>query len=467
MDAAEIRNMVNRREFLTLLSAAAAAMGADLAFGAEDERPPNIILIMGDDCSAGEIGCYGNERHRTPHLDRMAEEGVKFETCWCTPLCSPTRAEIMTGRYGFRTRWYHNLMKVQEPLTQRSTIFSQFLKEAGYATAVSGKWQLIGMPPEYGFDESYIWAYENYLPEGVKHTGLYERPGKPERYWHPCILRNGKYVETKPDDYGPDLFSDFVIDFAKRNHDRPFFAYYPMTLTHGPFYPTPDSLQPGQKKQANNMDENFGANIEYMDKVVGKIVNSLEDMGLGRRTVVLFTTDNGTATRGKGSDTERGCRVPLIAYAPGIVKPLGSCPELVDFSDILPTLLDFAGTKVPGDYVIDGRSFAPLLRGEEYEPREWIFSYLADSRMLRDKRWLLEGDGTFYDCGDSRDGTGYKDVTDSDDPEVVAARKRFDEILADLPAPGPEDPLLVEFRNRKRPGRPQPKKQPQAEKAEE
>jgi arylsulfatase A len=231
-----------------------------------------------------------------------------------------------------------------------------------------------------------------------------------------------------------------------------------MTLTHGPFYPTPDSLQPGQKKQAHNMDKNFGANVEYVDKVVGKIASALDDMDLSRRTVVLFTTDNGTATRGKGSDTERGCRVPLIAHAPGIVKPVGSCPELVDFSDILPTLLDLAGTKVPEDYTIDGRSFAPLLRGGEYEPREWIFSYLADKRMLRDKRWLLEGDGTFYDCGDSRDGTGYKDVTDSDDAEVVAARERFDKILADLPAPSPDDPLLVEFRNRRRP-RPRQKKQ--------
>lgn len=448
MKECETRDTFNRREFLALLSAATAAVGAEWTFGSESERPPNIILIMADDCGAAEIGCYGNTVHQTPHLDELAKTGVMFKTCWCTPLCSPTRAEIMTGRYGFRTRWYHNNMKIHEPLSQGNTIFSQFLKEAGYDTAVAGKWQLFGMPPEYGFDEWFIWAYENYLPEGVVHKGAYERPGKPERYWHPCILKNGELVDTKPDDYGPDLYANFVIDFAKRHADRPFFAYYPMCLTHNPFYPTPDSLEPGQEKQVHSTD-NFRANVEYMDKIVGRIVEALEDADLRQRTVVIFTADNGTATRGKGYAGEVGCRVPLIVSGPGQVKPLGPCDELVDFSDVLPTLLDLAGTKAPPGYVIDGRSFAPLLRGEGYEPREWIFSYLADKRMLRDKRWLLEGNGKFYDCGDSRDGTGYKDVTDSEDPEVIAARKRFDEILATKPAPGPDDPLLMEFRKRR------------------
>ena len=140
---------------------------------------------------------------------------------------------------------------------------------------------------------------------------------------------------------------------------------------------------------------------------------------------------------------------------PRPVKAIGPCDELVDLSDVLPTLMDFAGVKLPAGYVVDGRSCAPLLLGKSYKPREWIFSYLADKRMLRDKRWLLEGDGRFYDCGDSphgllaqasSGGTGYRDVTDSDDPEVVAARKRFAEILADKPAPGPDDPLTRKFR---------------------
>jgi len=461
-------NTITRRDFLALTAMGSAASlwpkrafskirrkKADSAKAATSPREGglNLIVIMADDCSAGEIECYGNQKHKTPNLDALARTGVMFKTCWCTPLCSPTRAEIMTGRYGFRTRWYHNNMKVPEPLSKNNKIFAQILKEAGYATAIAGKWQLFGTQKEYGFDESCIWAYENYLPKGVTHKGAYEQPGKPARYWHPCILKNGQYVPTNPDDYGPDIYTDFLIDFMKRHKAEPFLLYYPMCLTHGPHYPTPDSLTTKKDKMQHSR-ENFKADVEYMDKLVGRIVKALDDFGLRERTVIFFTTDNGTGGRGKGQAKEIGCRVPMIVNCPGVVKAIGPCDELVDFSDVLPTLVELAdfgelsraAADLPKEYVIDGHSFAPLLLGKSFKGREWIFSYLADKRMLRDKRWLLEGDGRFYDCGNSRDGTGYKDVTDSNDPEVVAARKRFTEILADKPAPGPDDPLLRKFR---------------------
>ncbi|MBN2307385.1 MAG: sulfatase-like hydrolase/transferase, partial [Candidatus Hydrogenedentes bacterium] len=195
------QGMISRRGFLRGAAAAGVAGAAGCIRRANGaRRRPNLIVLMGDDCSARELGCYGHPEHQTPHLDALAADGVMFETCWCTPLCSPTRAEMMTGRYGFRTRWFHNNMKAPEPLSENNLVFSRMLKEAGYATGVSGKWQLFGMPPEYDFDEWFIWAYEDYLPEGVKHTGAYEHPGKPERYWHPCILRNGELVPTKPED---------------------------------------------------------------------------------------------------------------------------------------------------------------------------------------------------------------------------------------------------------------------------
>jgi arylsulfatase A len=154
----------------------------------------------------------------------------------------------------------------------------------------------------------------------------------------------------------------------------------------------------------------------------------------------LFTGDNGTGGQGKGQPTELGARVPMIANCPGTVKPLGVNDELVDLSDIFPTLMDFAGAKIPKGHIIDGQSFAPLLRGEKGSTREWIYSYLGDRQILRTKRWLLEDNspnhpGRFYDCGDSRDGTGYKEVTNSTAPEVLTAKKRFKEILADKPLP--------------------------------
>jgi arylsulfatase A len=335
-------------------------------------------------------------------------------------------------------------MKLPESLARNNKIFSQILKEAGYSTAVAGKWQLPGTQKEYGFDESCIWAYENYLPKGVRHTGAYEQPGKPSRYWHPCILKNGRYLPTRPDDYGPDIFTDFLIDFARRHRQGPFLLYYPMCPTHGPHYPTPDSLK-DEKEKMHNSRENFKANVEYIDKLVGRIAEALDELGLRDNTVLFFTTDNGTAGTAKNKPKEIGCRVPMIVNCPGVVKAIGACEELVDFSDVLPTLAELAGVKLPKDYVIDGRSFARLLLGKSYEPREWIFSYLADKRMLRDKRWLLEGDERFYDCGNSRDGTGYRDVTNSKEPEAVAARKRFARILTDKPAPGPDDPLMRKY----------------------
>lgn len=433
---------MTRRNFLALAGMEAPAVLWPVRAHAKPVRKKlNLIVIMADDCSANEIGCYGSQKHKTANLDALGKSGVMFKTCWCTPICSPTRAEIMTGRYGFRTRWYHNSMKVPESLAKNNKIFAQILQEAGYATAIAGKWQLPGTQKEYGFDESCIWAYENYLPKGVKHTGAYEQPGKPSRYWHPCILKNGRYVPTKPDDYGPDIFTDFLIDFARRHKEGPFLLYYPMCPTHGPHYPTPDSLT-NEKEKMRNSKDNFKANVEYIDKLVGRIVEALDELGLRENTVLFFTTDNGTAGIAKNRPKEIGCRVPMIVNCPGGVKARGPCDELVDFSDVLPTLVELAGANLPKGYVIDGRSFAPLLLGKRYEPREWIFSYLADKRMLRDKRWLLEGDGRFYDCGDSRDGTGYSDVTDSKDPEVTAAKKRFAGILADKPAPGPDDPLM-------------------------
>jgi len=134
----------------------------------------------------------------------------------------------------------------------------------------------------------------------------------------------------------------------------------------------------------------------------------------------------------------------MIVHCPGRVKAVGPCDELVDFSDVLPTLADLAGAELPRDWVLDGKSFAPVLRGEP-GPREWIFSCYATRRFLRDKRWLLDGDGKLWDCGTSRSGEGYKDVTKSTDPEVAAARARFAKILKGLPAPDPDDPLAVKY----------------------
>jgi arylsulfatase A len=417
--------------------------------GAE-QKQPNLIVIMADDLGAKELSCYGHEKHETPHLDRLAKTGVQFNTAYTACICHPTRFEIMTGQYASNNGVYHfagraggpNPDSPEEQIVNHLT-FGKVLKQAGYATAQAGKWQLTGKVPtlvyENGFDEYCMWAYAHNLPEGVKHTGGFEGGTKTSRYWHPSILKNGKKLPTTMDDFGPDIYTDFVIDFARRHKEGPFFIYYPMALTHSPYYSMPPS-NPDAKEKFRHSKDKFQENVEYMDTLVGRIVEALDQMGIREDTIVMFTGDNGTGGEGKGQPTELGARVPMIVNCPGRVKPIGLSGALVDTSDVMPTLVELAGANLPEGHPIDGKSLAPILRGEKADVREWIFSYLADRRVLRTKRFLLEKNspsdyGQLYDCGSSRDGTGYKDVTNSTDPEVLAVKKKFDEILATQPVP--------------------------------
>lgn len=409
-------------------------------------QPPNVILILADDLGAKELSCYGNTKHKTPNLDRMASEGVRFETFYAMPLCTPTRVCLMTGQYGF----HNGFLGMQDPAFKppgnslRADIGNHFthadlMKSKGYATAQVGKWQLSGKLPtlvrDAGFDEYLMWAYDHNLPEGVKHPGK-ENGGKASRFWHPSLIRNGEYLPTTPDDYGPNMFNDFVLDFAKRNKTKPFFVYYTSVLTHGPHLETPDPNNPGQRWPAG-----FKSNLEYLDHLMGQLFAGLKVEGLDENTLVIFVGDNGTGSDGKGTTTELGARVPCIIRGPRVQHGVVS-RALGDLTDIMVTLADVSGAELPKDIPFDGHSLGPVLRGEKEFHRDWIYSHLDDGRVLRNSRWLIEiakaGKGErFFDCGESRDGSGYTDVTNSTDPEVVNARKRFADILASMPEPKP------------------------------
>lgn len=415
---------------------------------AAEAKRPNLILILADDLGAKELGCYGNKEHRTPNLDRLAANGVKFETCFTSPVCHPTRFTIMTGQYGCHHGIYNFSGKrggpekgdPRENIANHVT-FGTLLKAAGYATAIAGKWQLSGSQPtlirECGFDEYCMWGFGGYYTREDKRRVEEARIDFRSRYWHPSVVRNGQWVPTTADDYGPDIHQAFVLDFIRRHKDGPFFVYYPMCLTHSPWEPSPDTkatATPGKKRP-----DNFTANVEYMDKLVGNLVAELERLGLGENTILLFTGDNGTGGDGKSQATERGARVPMIASGGG-VKRRGNTQELTDTSDILPTLVELAGATLPTDRPIDGHSYAAFLRGQTDATRDWIFAFQADRRILRTKRWLLEDNsplhwGQLFDCGDGRDGLGYKNVTESADPAAVAAKAKFNSLLETLPAP--------------------------------
>jgi arylsulfatase A len=417
-------------------------------------KRPNLIFIMADDLSARELSCYGHGTHHTPVLDHLAKTGVQFKTCWATPLCLPSRAELMTGRYGFRTGWYHNVLQ-GDVLVRSHRLFSTLLKEAGYATAICGKWQLKGLASHHGFDEHCLWeGYGSF--DGPVEVGT-RQAGRAARYWHPAIVKDGEPVPTTDTDYGPDICADFLLDFVRRNKHRPFLVYHPMVLPHrswdfeaerSGYLPVPEVDRQG-RQTGTKVPGSLKSNVEYIDILMRRLVGGLEEAGLRQNTIIFFTSDNGTSHYGKGStEKEQGLRVPMIVNCPRLVRPSGAVETLIDFSDVLPTLCELAGIKLPAAYVIDGHSFAPVLRGETYKEREWIFSFLLDRRFLRDQRWLLDGDGRFYDCGNRRDEQGYKDVTDSADPEVVAAHQRFQTILHNLPPAPPE--LAEQARQKKR-----------------
>lgn len=426
------------------------------------QRPPNIILILADDLGAKELSCYGSTRHQTPHLDRLAAEGVRLETCYANPLCTPTRVTLMTGQYGC----HNGFLGMQNPAfkppagSPQASIGNHFtladlLKSRGYATALAGKWQLSGTLPslihDAGFDEYRMWAYDHNLPEGIRHPaheGGGQR-GNTSRYWHPCILENGRYLPTTPDDFGPDLFNRFVIDFAQRHTSQPFFVYYTSVLTHGPRVETPVPGHPGERREAG-----LKSNLEYLDHLMGELLAALQTSGLEENTLVIFIGDNGTAGDGKGTLTELGARVPCIIRGPGVQRGLVS-RAVGDLTDIMPTLAELSGAALPGDRPFDGHSLLPVLRGTREFHRDWIYSHLDDGRIIRDARWLLEIDKggqreRFFDCGDCRDGSAYRDVSDSADPEVRQARERFAAVLASLPEPRPHAAASASGRGRQK-----------------
>jgi arylsulfatase A len=210
-----------RRPFVAVLCTFALMLTAAASAA---ERRPNVVLIMADDFGFECVTANGGQSYQTPHLDRLAATGVRFEHCYVQPLCTPTRVQLMTGIYNVR-----NYLKFGV-LDPAAVTFSQLLKSAGYTTGITGKWQLRldktkGLPQHFGFDESFLW----------------QQTRRPPRYANPGLELNSEEIDYTKGEYGPKLINDFALDFITRHRERPFLLYYPMILTHDPFQPTPDS----------------------------------------------------------------------------------------------------------------------------------------------------------------------------------------------------------------------------------
>ena len=421
----------------------------------ESTRRPNIVFILLDNIGKDWFRCYGSQEDVTPNIDQLAYTGLKFRTFYVTPVCSTTRTMLLTGRYPFTTGWHthHDSAIYGGGFLDwnREVTFARILRDAGYATCISGKWQINDLfdPAQsdalvrHGFQEYCIW------PEG--------RPGHPahkKRYWNAYVIQDGKRIDTTGR-FGPDIFTDYAIDFMRRHRDEPFLVYYSAILSHIPVTTTP--MSPDEEASPR---EKFAAMIRYADHLVGRMTQALDELGIRDNTLVFIATDNGTDNgtdqgygqslggrlHGRISDegiyslAERGINVPLIVHCPGWIRQGRESDALLNAADILPTLADLAHASLPQGLKIDGRSFAPILRGEGDASwkRPWTFTQYHTTRVVRDHRFKLYSTGEFFDLAeDPLELRPLEPNQHSSSPAAVAARKRLQKVLDSLPRDAP------------------------------
>ena len=444
-----------------MLSAFGLAITVSLVGAVQAADRPNIVLIMADDLGVEGLNCYGGTSYRTPRLDRLATEGKRFTHAYAQPLCTNTRIQLMTGLYNNRNWLYFGC------LDPRARTIGHWMQDAGYHTCIAGKWQLQSYdPPDYpgaklrrgkgmhpkdaGFDEYSLW-----------HTGHTELKGS--RYADPVIVENGKTRKDTRGRYGEDIWCQFIESFMRRHakDDKPFFVYYPMTLPHWPFVPTPRSDDWGIKEKMHPPLGTTGGDtkyfpdmVSYMDEVVGRVVDAVDNLGLRENTLILYFSDNGTDRKvvsrtvfgnvlgGKGLTTDAGTHVPLIARWPGKIAP-GICEDLVDSTDFLPTILAAAGKPMKRNDVTDGISFFPQLMGKAGPKRTWTFCHYDPRpgwdkdkfgllRYARTRRYKLYGNGRLYDVPNDRLET--RPILPVDDTASSRrARALLKDVLSNMP----------------------------------
>jgi arylsulfatase len=349
-------------------------------------KPPNIVFVLTDDQGYGDLACLGNPIVKTPHLDRLHGESVRFTDFHVSPTCAPTRTSLLTGRHEFKSGVTHTINE-RERMSLKATTLAQVLKSAGYTTGIFGKWHLGDAAPyqpnRRGFDEVFIHGCGGI---GQHYPGTCgDAPGN--TYFNPAILHNGVFEKTGG--FCTDVFFDRAIQWIgrKRNAGSPFYAQITPNAPHAPLSCPPQYQRMYQDAGLDDATATYFGMVTNIDDNVGKLMGRLKAWNLERDTLLIFMTDNGgtggvkvfnAGMRGmKGTPYQGGTRVPAFFRWPGTLKP-GDVGRLAAHLDVFPTLAELSGAKMPAGLQVDGRSLVPLLRDPEAAwPDRYLFTHVG------------------------------------------------------------------------------------------
>ncbi|MCM8528266.1 MAG: sulfatase-like hydrolase/transferase [Lentisphaeraceae bacterium] len=422
------------------------------------EKKPNIIFIFADDIGYEAVNCYGGLDFETPSLNRMAKEGLLFKNMYTSPVCTPSRVSMHTSLYTFRHK-HMGVLPVHKGTREKVNFdkmptYAQLLRKNGYATSVTGKWQLATLEKwpnhikDAGYDSWCVWQ--------IWHQGK-----KTDRHWNATYNQDGKVRGDIADKFGPDVLTDYVLDqmTAAAKADKPFFILHNELLPHWPVVDTPDDRKLNRKPALSGM-------INYMDKLVGRILDKVEELGIRDNTYVFFMGDNGTWEKdfnnpkfgekgekkhtrhtihgnvngGKAMLCDAGSHVPFLVWGPSGVPRKAVNNELVDVVDLFPTFCELTGTEIPQSIKIDGRSVAKQIHGKSGPKREWTHQGLGSGQNIFDGQWRYFLKKKIL--WDARKLPVETKVS-PDSPEAKAAIKKCEDIYQQIRKNGPQPPAEV------------------------
>ena len=423
------------------------------------EPKPNILLIFADDIGYEALNSYGGLDFETPNLNRMAAEGVRFSRAHTSPVCTPSRVSLHTGlyvpRHGHVDVLPVHLGTEKQVDFQKFPTFAQQIRANGYATSVTGKWQLATLEkhPDHirhaGFDSWCVWQ-------------IWRDGQKTDRHWNATYNHDGRIRDDIADRFGPDVLVEYVIGRMREatQSGKPFLILHNELLPHWPVVETPDDRK--HKRPASL--PNF---IHYMDQLVGRLLDSVEKLGIRDHTYVIFMGDNGTweedflnpkagepgekphtrhttagpVNGGKNMLVDGGSHVPLLVWGPPSVPRGVVCDDLVDVVDLFPTFCELTRSTLPDSLAIDGRSIAAQIHGKPGIPRDWVHHALAKKRggetLFDGKFRLFRNSGKLIDARE----LPIEKTADANDPEAIAAREKLKAVFQKITPDGPRPPL--------------------------